>query len=109
MRNQEVLSALGNCINHCNYCADACLDEENVAMMVECIRLDRVCAEVCSTVSQVLSTAYKDVDNLITYCIDISKACADECEKHEHEHCKACAQACRECVDACEAYLNARR
>ena len=49
MRNEKLISALGNCINHCNYCADACLDEDNVKMMVDCIRTDRVCAEVCSS------------------------------------------------------------
>ncbi len=105
MRNQKLISALGNCINHCNYCADACLDEDDVKMMVDCIRTDRVCAEVCSTLSQVLATKYDDVEGLVEYCKKICQACADECGKHEAQHCKDCAQACRDCVSACEAYL----
>ena len=28
-------------------------------------------------------------------------ACAAECEKHDHEHCKLCAQMCRECAEDC--------
>lgn len=104
MRNEKLIKALGTCINSCNYCADACLGEENVKMMVDCIRLDRVCAEVCSTVNQVVVTNYKDVQGLLDYCIKTCNACADECEKHEHQHCKDCAKACRECAEACRQY-----
>ncbi|MDX1761509.1 MAG: four-helix bundle copper-binding protein [Christiangramia sp.] len=105
MRNEKMLHALGNCINHCNYCADACLEEDNVKMMKDCIRLDRVCAEVCSSLNQVLATGYKDVKGLVEYCIMVCNACADECGKHDNQHCQDCAKACRECVKACEAHL----
>ncbi|WP_394345089.1 four-helix bundle copper-binding protein [Antarcticibacterium arcticum] len=27
--------------------------------------------------------------------------CAEECAKHDHEHCKKCAQVCNECAEAC--------
>ena len=32
MRNQQLLQTLSNCINHCNHCADACLDEDDGEM-----------------------------------------------------------------------------
>ena len=102
MRNEKLIHALGNCINHCNYCADACLDEENVKMMVKCIRTDRVCAEVCAALNQVLSTNYKDVQGLNDYCIKVCNACADECGKHDNKLCTDCAKACRECAQACK-------
>lgn len=105
MRNEKLLSTLGNCINHCNYCADACLDEDNVKMMKDCIRIDRVCAEACAALNQILATSYSDVNALVEYCKKVCQDCADECDKHDHQHCKDCAQACRECVEACEAYL----
>ncbi|WP_010229995.1 four-helix bundle copper-binding protein [Gillisia marina] len=104
MRNEKLIQALGNCINHCNYCADACLDEENVKMMVDCIRLDRVCAEACAALNQILATNFKDVQGLVDYCKRVCIACAEECGKHDHQHCKDCAKACRECVEACDAY-----
>ena len=104
MRNEKLIHALGNCINHCNYCADACLDEENVKMMVKCIRIDKVCAEACAALTQILATNYKDVQGLVDYCIKVCNTCADECEKHDHQHCKDCAKACRECAKACEQY-----
>ncbi len=105
MRNEKLIHALGNCINHCNYCADACLDEDNVKMMVDCIRLDRVCAEACSALAQILAIDYDKVQGLVDYCKEICEACAEECAKHEHQHCKDCADACRKCADACETYL----
>ncbi|MCM8571013.1 four-helix bundle copper-binding protein [Gramella jeungdoensis] len=105
MRNEKLINALGNCINHCNYCADACLDEQDVKKMVDCIRTDRVCAEVCSTLNQVLATNYADVKALVEYCKKICQDCATECGKHDAQHCQDCAKACRECASACEAYL----
>ena len=105
MRNEKLIHALGNCINHCNYCADACLDEDDVKMMVTCIRTDKVCAEVCSALNQVLATNYKNVDGLVKYCIEVCNDCAEECGNHDHDHCQECAKACRQCAEACQAYL----
>lgn len=105
MRNEKLIHALGNCINHCNYCADACLSEDNVAKMVDCIRTDRVCAEVCAALNQVLATGYKDVNDLVKYCIKVCEACAEECGKHDHDHCQECAKACNNCVSACKEFL----
>ena len=107
MKKTELISTLGNCINACNHCADACLGEDNVKMMVDCIRTDRVCAEVCSTVSQVLHTTYDNVEGLLRYCISVCEDCASTCEQHQHQHCKDCAEACRECIAACKNYLAA--
>ncbi|MAP53536.1 four-helix bundle copper-binding protein [Altibacter sp.] len=106
MRHEKLIHALGNCINHCNYCADACLDEPNVKQMVSCIRTDRVCAEVCSTLNQLLAMDYKEVDDLVRYCIKVCKACAEECGQHDHDHCKQCAEACKKCIEACEDFLS---
>tara|TARA_Y100000815_G_scaffold233641_1_gene225227 strand:+ start:886 stop:1206 length:321 start_codon:yes stop_codon:yes gene_type:complete len=105
MENRTFIDALTACVVACNHCADACLDEDNLDMMVDCIRTDRVCAEVCDTTAKVLLTSYEDVDALVKYCQQICTACADECEKHEHQHCQECAKACRACEKECEAFL----
>lgn len=106
MKNSKLIEALNNCVTHCNHCADACLDSDDIKMMVSCIRTDRVCAEVCSTTAEVLATSYKDVKDLVKYCHKICVACAEECEKHDHKHCQECADACRKCAEACEEYLK---
>ncbi len=104
MRNEKIIHALGNCINHCNYCADACLDEDDVKKMVDCIRTDRACAEACAALTQILATNYKNVSGLVEYCQKVCRECAEECEKHDSQHCQDCAKACRECEDACKTF-----
>lgn len=104
MRNQEFLNKLSNCINHCNYCADACLDEDNLKKMVDCIRKDKVCATACAALADNLSIKNANVKNLVQYCEQVCRECAEECEKHETQHCKDCAKACRECEEACKKF-----
>lgn len=106
MKNDQLIKALTNCVSHCNYCADACLSEDNIQMMVDCIRTDRACAEVCSTTAALLAANYEDVQDLVAYCHKICFACAEECGKHEHQHCKDCAEACNACADACAEFLK---
>ncbi|HWS20075.1 MAG TPA: four-helix bundle copper-binding protein [Nitrososphaera sp.] len=33
--------------------------------------------------------------------VDVCDACAQECQRHEVDHCKRCAQACRSCAEEC--------
>lgn len=35
------------CLKECNHCYDACLKEENVQHLTDCLRLTRECAEIC--------------------------------------------------------------
>jgi hypothetical protein len=105
MKNGKLIATLEGCIVHCNHCADACLDEDNIKMMVDCIRNDRVCVEVCSALKNILGTSYTNVDGLVKYCEQVCRECADECAKHESQHCKDCAEACRQCAEACKEYL----
>ncbi len=30
MKSSKLIEALNNCVLHCNYCADACLDEDDM-------------------------------------------------------------------------------
>lgn len=106
MKNTKLSEALTNCINHCNICADDCLEEDNVQMMAQCIRLDRICADACNTLNNVHATQYKEINDLVQYCTKICDDCAEECEKHEHQHCKECAKACRECAEACRGFVG---
>ncbi|MDG3582529.1 four-helix bundle copper-binding protein [Galbibacter pacificus] len=106
MKNSKLIEALNNCVAHCNYCADACLDSDDIKMMVDCIRTDRACAEVCSATAKLLAANYSDAKEMVEYCHKTCKKCADECAKHDAQHCKDCADACKKCADACEAYLS---
>lgn len=48
---QSVINSLHECMEACNHCFDACLQEDNVNMMAECIRLDRECADACKSIA----------------------------------------------------------
>jgi hypothetical protein len=106
MNNQEVVSKLNECAAVCEYCADACLNENDIKMMVECIRLDRDCADICRATANYLARDSKNSTELVRLCGEICKACAEECEKHKHEHCRECARVCRECEEACLALVR---
>lgn len=95
------------CQKACNNCFDACLREEHVAMMAECIRTDRECADMCGTVVAFASRESKLFPELVALCAQACDECATECEKHDHDHCQECGKACRECEAACKAYVNA--
>lgn len=105
MRNEKLITTLYDCVAKCNYCADACLDEDNIKMMVECIRLDRICAAACQAAALALTTNSKsDIRSLIKACEEACRKCGDECAKHETQHCKDCAEACKRCEEACKQF-----
>lgn len=94
-------------------CADACLAEENVAMLRECIRLDLDCADFCAATARLISRqAYPQPDfwrAALQACIEACRSCAAECAKHqdEHEHCRITRECCERCIQACQKVLDA--
>jgi hypothetical protein len=108
----EAIDAAAACATICAACADACLAEDPVADLRDCIRTDLDCADVCATTASVLSRRTGSnlgvVKELLTACRTACASCADECESHAsmHEHCKICAEACRRCEKACADLLR---
>jgi hypothetical protein len=95
------------CAVICTSCADACSAEE--MDMRQCIRMCLDCADICTAVSR-MGVRFTGNDNAglraaLRACIDICGLCADECDKHDHDHCKRCAQMCRECAQDCRRAL----
>ncbi|KAF9122595.1 hypothetical protein BGX30_001898, partial [Mortierella sp. GBA39] len=83
------------------------LKEYEIAMLRECIRLDRECADICDLAAQSMLRHSPFVTQICELCITACEACAEECSKHEHDHCQACAEACRRCAEACRQMLVA--
>jgi hypothetical protein len=99
---QSCIDACNACAESCELCATSCLREEEVKMLSRCIQLDRDCASVCWTASQLMSRDSEYVKQICNICAELCDACAEECERHQHmEHCKLCAQACRKCAEEC--------
>lgn len=55
----------------CNHCYDACLKEDPLNMMVECIRLDRKCADICSDLEQAIERGTPIISKLAEVCAKI--------------------------------------
>lgn len=110
----RAIEELLNCGQVCTSCADACLAEEQVAMLVQCIRLDMDCADLCFTTARVATRRaggnVEVIAPLLTACIEACRRCGDECGRHaramEMEHCRICAEACRRCEQACQEALG---
>lgn len=93
-----------NCQIACNMCFDACLEENDVNMLTDCIRRDRECADICGIAVDFVSRKGTLTTEILDACIKSCISCAEECEKHDHmEHCRDCAVACKECAEACQA------
>ncbi len=109
----EAIDAALACSQTCTACADACLAEDTVADLRDCIRTDLDCADICATTVAVLSR--RTGSNLavlkaqLEACVTACAACAEDCESHAdmHAHCRICAEACRRCEKACAALLVA--
>lgn len=88
-------------------CADACLAEQDVDSLRQCIRLNYDCADVCQATATMASrrtgSNERLLQQMIQLCAEACDLCEQECRRHasEHAHCRVCADACRECRDAC--------
>ena len=103
-------TALGDAAHHLMYaakmtasCADACMAED--ADMTQCVRLCLDASDVCEATGRLAVRRTGDdqpmLRELLEFTARMNEACAAECEKHEHEHCRLCAQICREAAADC--------
>ena len=97
------------CASICLACADACLGEDMVAELTQCIRLDLDCADVCAATARLAlrraGSNEAGIQRLLQVCAEQCAACAEECAKHAemHDHCRICTDVCRRCEAACRA------
>lgn len=99
--HSEIMQTLNDCVIACETCAAASLEESDVTDMAHCIELDRDCADICALASRLLLRNSELSHGYLAICEEACRACADECRKHDHDHCKACAEACDKCAEAC--------
>jgi hypothetical protein len=108
----DAIDAAYACAQTCTSCADACLAEDMVTQLRQCIRLNLDCADVCGTFATLGSRrtgSNEDViRKLLDACITACRLCGQECERHasKHDHCRVCADSCRRCEAACQSALR---
>lgn len=105
---------LGDAVRHamycaaiCNSCTDACSAED--MDMQRCIRLCSDCSDICTATYRVAARRTSGnvavIERMLDTCITACEACAEECDKHDNDHCRRCATMCRECADDCRKAL----
>jgi hypothetical protein len=113
--NQALIDAIDAsyaCAQACTSCADACLAEETVAHLRQCIRLNLDCADVCDTLATLgtrrTGSNEEVIRKMLDTCIVACRNCGEECLRHaaRHEHCRLCAESCRACEAACRTALR---
>jgi hypothetical protein len=106
------IDALYDCAQTCTSCADACLAEQMVAELRQCIRLNMDCADVCAATASIANrrtgSNEEVIRRMLDACITACHQCAEECDRHasQHEHCRICGDSCRYCENACREALR---
>lgn len=109
----EAIYQAAQCALVCTACADACLGEDNVVHLRDCIRLNQECADLCNVVARLLARPGPQdrtgLERALQACVRACQACAEECAGHAGDmaHCRICAETCRACAEACEAMMGA--
>lgn len=100
------------CAQSCTSCADACLGEPTVQRLVQCIRVNLDCADVCHATALIASRRTGSngevIRRMLAVCEMTCRICGEECARHSvhHAHCRICAEACRRCEQACAIALR---
>lgn len=100
-----------DCAQVCTSCADACLGEDMVKDLTQCIRLNLDCADACAATGAIATRRTGSNEALIRSMLDTCalacRICGEECRKHAgmHEHCRICAELCERCERACMAAI----
>ncbi|MDQ3192498.1 MAG: four-helix bundle copper-binding protein [Bacteroidota bacterium] len=100
--NRNLVEMINKCASECDYCASACLNEENVKHLAKCIKMNLLCADICRTTAIFIARETEHAEHIIKECTEICELCAKECAKHETEHCKKCSEVCSNCADQCK-------
>lgn len=99
------------CSAICTSCADACGAEK--MDMRQCIRLCLDCADVCEATRKLGTrrTGSNELllEEMLQLCVTACDLCAEECARHDNDHCRRCAEMCRECSRDCKAALDTFR
>jgi hypothetical protein len=111
----HVLDVLSSCEDAVTACAAGMLAAEDIEQMRTFVLHDMDCSDIIGTTRRVLTRAAGDDNTLITAQLDACLIACQRSEEHckltaeEHEHCRMCAAATHEAVDACRRALKVMR
>jgi len=98
---QTCIDACNKCLQVCNECFNSCLQEPDVQARMNCIKMLRLCADICSLASQTMTMDHSEAKYICSVCRTICDACATECYMFKDNHCQQCSKVCHDCANAC--------
>lgn len=102
-RERDCLELCRRAVAVCEWCADECADHDG---MTGCVRQCRDVADVASLHCKLLARGSDHREALAGLCATVCRACARECEQHDHDHCQTCATVLTDCAAACDAMVK---
>jgi len=104
MNSKQLIAELYLCAAQCHACHKACLSEPDAKSLQRCITLDMECYDICHLTARLLEKNSENADSYLKLCSEICMLCAEECQKHHHDHCQRCAAQCRKCAEMCQGH-----
>lgn len=92
------IEACQRCIVSCEECLNAMI---NVDSGNDCPKCCIECSDVCSLCVKLMARDSRNAADFCNFCANVMDYCAEQCEAHDHEHCKKCAADCRKCAEEC--------
>ena len=101
VEDSRIIEILLQCALACDRCASQCLNEPDINKMVRSIKLTQDCADICIQGARLWRLKSEMASDYLLLCERICRLCAEECLKHEHDHCQRCAEVCQHCAELC--------
>lgn len=101
---QECYDRCMNAVAACEWCADACAGDPEMAT---CLRRCRDVAEIATTHARAMARGSPWSAELARICAEACEECAAECAKHDVDHCQVCASVLTDCAESCRAMAGA--
>ncbi len=108
------MASMQECIEACNACAMAatmCADADGGEGMARCASMCMNMADVATAMMRMMlrPTGHDAavMTAMLGAAVAMCQACATECEQHAdmQDHCRVCAMACRNMMEACQALM----
>jgi hypothetical protein len=97
IENLSTINSLTQCGIECESCATHCIDENRAT----CAKMCLDCSSICFETAAALGRGSHFSAQRAATCAIICDECATECEKHDNEDCRLCAESCRKCAEEC--------
>jgi len=108
-QTKDLAAALHHCVATSEICIDHCLDmfKSGDTTLADCAIIVQETMAFCEAHAKLASYNSKHLKAMNELGIKVCETCEKECRKHEkHASCKACADACVDCIKACKAYTT---